>query len=154
MRWPTTRETHAYMKSRQDQNAARVVANEDWMATKLPRWTRQAEWGYRLFDFWNARLGCAVEVDGPEHDPNYDQYRDEWAFRRSAIVVLRVRNRNEQDADHAILTIGKLGTWIDRKLPNEHRKALTARAGPLLLPMFIEAVLAGAAEREIISGWL
>ena len=38
------------------------------MAEKLAatghRWSRQAIWGKRIFDFWCATLGIAVEVDG------------------------------------------------------------------------------------------
>lgn len=99
-------------------NLERAVANpnENWMAAKLGvGWTRQAVRGYRIFDFWHHGLGCAVEVDGPEHDRAYDNYRDEYVFRRSGVIVLRVRNKCEEDAKTVIATIRRLDTHKDRR---------------------------------------
>jgi hypothetical protein len=58
----------------------------------------------------------AVEVDGLEHRPDYDQYRDEYIFRRSGIVVIRVRNRNEEDASRALSLIARSVGWQERKV--------------------------------------
>lgn len=114
---------HAYMKERKKQNQEQCKYSqaEAWMYEKLKsqtkfKWTRQAQWGYRLFDFWSGLLGCAVEVDGPEHDADYDNYRDEYNFRRSGIVVLHVRNFREDDATDALNVIGKLTNHRDRKI--------------------------------------
>lgn len=95
-------------------------AAEAWMADKLAstgmKWTRQAQWGYRLFDFWSAKLGVAVEVDGSEHKKEYDAYRDEYNYRRSGIIVLRVRNMNEEDAQKALLEIASCKEdWRQRR---------------------------------------
>jgi hypothetical protein len=68
-----------------------------------------------LFDFWCATIGVAIEVDGPEHDAKRDAYRDEYNLRRSGIVVLRVHNRNEQDAADAIASIATADTWKERR---------------------------------------
>ena len=57
MKWPINAEQHAYMKGRQEQNVeqSRRNPNELWMFERLQRtgykWRRQAQWGYRLFDF-------------------------------------------------------------------------------------------------------
>lgn len=124
MKWPTTKEQHAYMKMRQDQNleACVDVRAEAWMAERLKRtgrsWKRQAQWGYRLFDFWCFELGVALEVDGSTHDPEYDRVRDEYNFNRSGILVIRVRNWNDDDAARALEEIARAGTW------NERRQAL------------------------------
>ncbi len=122
LRWPVTREAAAYLRGRQEENLARALSNrnENWMAGILRsstnvKWGRQKLWGYRIFDFWSSVLGAAVEVDGKEHDKAYDSYRDEYNFRRSALVVLRVRNKNEDDAKEAVELIGKIGTWADRR---------------------------------------
>jgi very-short-patch-repair endonuclease len=121
LKWITTSKQHAYMASRQDQNKNKSFNNfnENWMADKLKqtchKWTRQTVWGYRIFDFWSSFIGVAVEIDGPEHKKDYDSYRDEYNFRRSGIVVLRVRNHNEKDADNAINTIYKIGEWKARR---------------------------------------
>ncbi len=56
----------------------------------------------RIFDFFCSELGVVVEVDGPEHNEDWDTFRDEGTFRSSSIVVLRVRNRNEEDAAEAV----------------------------------------------------
>jgi len=114
-------EQHEYMRKRQAQNRARSATNpnEQWMAAKLQttgyKWTPQAQWGFRLFDFWSGKLGVAIEEDGQEHDREKDNYEDEYNFRRSAIVVLRVRNRNEEDAERALAIISKLGIWQLRR---------------------------------------
>lgn len=121
LRWPVNAEQHAYMKVRQDQNLSRCQSNpnENWMWKKLSetsyKWTRQAQWGYRLFDFWCHELGIAVEVDGLNHDKNYDSARDAYNFSRSAIIVLRVRNGNEQDAREALLYIELSDRWMKRR---------------------------------------
>lgn len=89
------------------------------MAKKLSetryKWTRQAMWGYRLFDFWNHELGIAVEVDGPEHDAEYDNYRDRYNYYRSALLVLRVKNFDEAEAARALGIIDCAETWAKRK---------------------------------------
>lgn len=121
LRYATDREKSAYMRMRQEQNleTAQKNPNENWMAERLrttsERWKRQLIWGFRVFDFWCGRLGIAVEVDGPGHDPDYDAYRDEYNYRRSGIVVLRVRNMNEADAANAIERINGSLTWSERR---------------------------------------
>lgn len=120
LRWTTNSEKHAYMRMRQNQNKSRVLAAEDWAYGFLKQesgiaWTRQAAWGFRIFDFWNANLGCAVEIDGPEHDAGYDGYRDEYNFRSSGIIVLRIRNFDQESARIAIKRMRLLGTLSERK---------------------------------------
>ena len=121
LRYPTNRKEHEYMKGRQQQNRANCIKNENerWFLDKLGKtaykWTQQAQWGYRIFDFWSFELGVAIEIDGSEHKVDNDHYRDEYNFRRSGIVVLRVRNRNEEDAALALGLIEKLGTWHTRR---------------------------------------
>jgi hypothetical protein len=109
-------------------------------------WTRQARWGYRLFDFWCCPLGVAVEVDGPEHKQDYDSYRDEYIFRRSGIVVLRVPNRDEAAASRMLLDLGALGPHGDRKevlgisgnTKKERRSLLSQPQFPYRLPLYLE----------------
>ena len=118
LNWPTNKEQSDYMAKMKSINVDRAMnnPNENWMFSKLSEdWTRQASWGYRIFDFWNHNLGCAVEVDGPEHDRDYDNYRDEYNFRRSGIVVLRVRNNNESDATSVLDAISRLSDHASRK---------------------------------------
>lgn len=122
LRRPITKEQHEYMKERQDQNlqSCKNSKAESWANLRLKetglKWTRQAQWGYRLFDFWNDRLGIAVEIDGTEHNKKYDKYRDDYNYKRSAIIVLRVKNFNNTDMDEAISTIIKSKTWIERRI--------------------------------------
>lgn len=121
LRWTNDADAHRYMKERQNQNLARSARNpnENWMGEKLAttgrKWRRQAQWGYRLFDFWCHELGIAVEVDGPEHRIDYDNHRDEYNYRRSAILVLRVRNQNEEDAAAVLGIIASSCTWSERR---------------------------------------
>lgn len=124
LRWPTNKEQHAYMAERAQQNAIRARSNraENWMAERLIetglKWTRQAQWGYRIFDFWCHKIGCAVEVDGSSHDGQraYDAYRDRYNFLRSGIIVIRVQNFDEDGAKAAISKIRRMQTWRDRKV--------------------------------------
>jgi very-short-patch-repair endonuclease len=121
MKWPKDAEQHAYMRMRQEENiaASKNNPNELWMYEKLKstpyKWKRQRQWGYRLFDFFCAELGVAVEVDGPEHDPDYDAVRDHYNLTKSGIVVLRVRNRNEDDAMRCLEQIRSAETWNERR---------------------------------------
>lgn len=121
LRWPTNSEKHAYMKKRQQQNRSRTLenVNENWLADILAKtdykWTRQAIWGYRIFDFWCHELGIAIESDGPEHNKEYDAYRDKYNFQRSGIIVIRVKNKNEEDAKKALEIISKSETWLKRR---------------------------------------
>jgi very-short-patch-repair endonuclease len=121
LRWATNAEQAAYMRGRKDQNLTRALSNsnENWLFARLEatgfKWTRQATWGYRIFDFWCHELGIAVESDGPEHDRQYDAHRDEYNLRRSGVLVLRVRNKNEEDVAVAISAIAEAKTWRDRR---------------------------------------
>lgn len=117
----TTKEKTLYMSNLRAECLKNSLANknENWFAEKLKSaklgMTRQAIWGYRIFDFWNGGKGVAIEIDGPEHDEKYDRYRDLYNYLRSGIVVLRVRNMNEDDAHEAISLYKSLGTHGARK---------------------------------------
>lgn len=121
LQMPSNREEHAYMLMRKTQNVKRALVNpnENWMWKKLQKttykWSRQARYGYRIFDFWCHRLGVAIEVDGPEHNEQWDVYRDEYNFRHSGIIVLHVHNLDEEQADRVIGLIDRLDTWQRRK---------------------------------------
>lgn len=121
LNWPVNRKQHAYMKRRQMQNLKQATKNESerWMRGKLMvtglKWTSQAQWGYRVFDFWNHKKGIAVEVDGQGHDIAWDKFRDEYNYQRSGILVLHVRNGNEEDAKDALQVIAKAETWNERR---------------------------------------
>lgn len=122
LRWPTNKRQADYMLGRQKQNQLRASRNpnELWLFDHLKttghRWSSQARWGYRIFDFWCHDLGIAVESDGPEHRPDYDAYRDDYNLRRSGILVVRVRNKNEGDLAEALKVISTACTWEQRKI--------------------------------------
>lgn len=117
--WTVTKEHSDHMAMRQTQNRARNVPAENWFAAKLPatnlRWTRQARWGFRLFDFWCHEIGIAIEIDGAGHNAVIDAERDAIENERSCIIVLRVRNFNEDDAREAIERVGTSLLWNDRR---------------------------------------
>lgn len=121
LKWPVNREQHAYMKRRQMMNLERATKNQNerWMHDKLMttslKWTPQAQWGYRLYDFWNHKKGIAIEVDGAGHDISWDKFRDEYNYQRSGILVLHVRNGKEEDAEKALEAIAKAKTWNERR---------------------------------------
>jgi very-short-patch-repair endonuclease len=79
------------------------------------KWSRQATWGWRIFDFWNHTLGIAVEVDGPEHDSIHDAENDAKNWKTSRIKVLRIRNYNSEDLQKVLDEINKSDTWNKRR---------------------------------------
>jgi very-short-patch-repair endonuclease len=126
LKFPTKKEESEYMRERKAQNRARIpwLKAERWFletylanlsAEPRNKFSRQASWGYRLFDFWFHDRGVVIEVDGPEHNKGYDAYRDKYNFLRSGIIVLRVRNFNAPDAERAIGELSKECSWEDRR---------------------------------------
>jgi len=121
--WPTTKEEALHMKQRQKENliSSKINKSENWFYQKLLttnyKWSRQSILGVRLYDFWCHHLGIAVEIDGLEHDKNRDYGRDKTDYEVSGIIVLRVRNFNEEDANKAIKEINdKNENWNDRRI--------------------------------------
>ena len=117
------------MKERKKQNQSRLVQAEIWAHEQLKKtgekWSRQSLWGCRIFDFWCAELGIAVEIDGIDHDANYDAARDFYNYYRSGIIVCRVRNYNQSDMDAALQTIATADNWKDRKQKMRQEFGLT-----------------------------
>jgi very-short-patch-repair endonuclease len=108
------------MRQAQNLEACKDNRAENWMAEKLSatglKWRRQAMWGFRLFDFWNAELGIAVEVDGPRwHDPDKDALIDLAHWQRSAIIVLRVPPFDPQRTASIIRQIAEAEPWLVRR---------------------------------------
>lgn len=113
---------HPHMAMRQKQNRDKGMTKaEEWFFKNYlsemtdRKWTFQTQWQWRLFDFWNAELGVAFEIDGPEHDFIYDYGRDclEWA--RSRIIVLRVPNFDDKTAARQMLLLHSIGSWKERR---------------------------------------
>lgn len=117
---PSNRQEHAYMKMRQQALRGRGMTKaEEWvyqalMATGL-KWTREAVWGWRIFDFWNVKLGVAIEVDGPEHNRISDLKRDSINYERSGIIVFRIKNWNQQDLEMVLKKLPSINDWIVRR---------------------------------------
>lgn len=91
--------------------------NENEIYKKLPvefagkpiKWERQYIFGYRILDFYCPEMKIAVEVDGEEHDREYDNYRDEYLFRVYGVPTLRVRNKNINDLNEILKIIPAIG---------------------------------------------
>jgi very-short-patch-repair endonuclease len=132
---PVDKEASAHMRMRQAQNRAKCKDNEaeQWMYQKLKttgfKWNRQTLWMSRVLDFWCHELGCAVEVDGRDHDKDEDAAKDKYFLVRSGIVTIRVRNFNEEDAEKALNRIAKMRTWGERRdaIGVEHIRAVKAK---------------------------
>lgn len=121
LNWLTDEEKKKEMRVNRDKCLAFSMTNpnENWFAKKLDseklKYKRQRIMGFRIFDFFIHELGCAIEIDGPEHIAIYDEYRDIYNYLRSGIVVLRVKNMNEKDATEAIKLVKMLDQWPDRR---------------------------------------
>lgn len=120
--WITKKEHHAHMAMRQSQNRFKTAFNkaELWMAGVLDTtgyyWTKQAVWGFRVYDFWCPYLGIVVEVDGPNHDAEKDRQCDADDMTRSGILVLRVPNFDAEKARDVVQRIRDSATWNERRL--------------------------------------
>lgn len=114
--------------------AALRNGNENWMAAHLEttshRWVRQQIAGHRIYDFFCRELGVAIEVDGEDHEPDYDHWRDLDDWRYARVLVLHVENRNEADAYRAMEEIAVTGTWANRleAIPPEPRPLQPTRS--------------------------
>lgn len=140
LRYPCKKEDSDYLRMRLQQNIIRSKNNKNELLIGdiLKRihggaqWRHQSLWGFRIFDWWLSRKGAAVEVDGDEHDINYDAYRDEYNFRRSAIVVFRVKNGDFKAAEETGYKIKRLNLWKERrkeiKIDGSSKKARRALA--------------------------
>jgi very-short-patch-repair endonuclease len=119
--WPVAKKWHAHMKQRQRENRERSVPAENWMADMLARylphvkWTRQATWGFRVYDFWCSKRGIAIEVDGATHDADREIVRDQLDWHRSGILVLRVKNYDDNGAIEAIDQVARNTSWNQRR---------------------------------------
>jgi very-short-patch-repair endonuclease len=145
--WPVQREHHQYMSMRAAQNRAKQPSAEAWMGALLRiltpyNWTPQAQWGFRLFDFWSHQIGTAVEVDGREHQAAIDAERDALELHRSAIIVLRVPNYDEDAARRVLMLISQSEDWNTRRA----RAGLKLIAGIDIVPQL--AVLAAYQEAK------
>lgn len=120
MRWVVNKDQSDYMRKRQKQNQAQSTEAEIWAEKALEKtgrkWTKQALWGCRVFDFWCGELGIAIEIDGPSHDANHDLARDKYNFYRSGIIVLRVPNFDDDQLKKALFVIQNADTWRMRKV--------------------------------------
>ena len=153
LKWITNKEQTEYMAKMRALNISKCVTNENenlvW--SKLGKgWTRQAVRGYRIYDFWNHELGCAIEVDGMEHDREYDNYRDEYNFRRSGVVVFRVRNGNMEDLGAVLVAISKLTDIRTRKEKlgingntKQSRRSLSSLPYDKTKPLFLDFLTQG-----------
>lgn len=77
---------------------------ENWFARKICKdfpytFQRQVRYGYRIFDFYNAQLHVAIEIDGKQfhQDQAFDQQRDEAYTHNYGVVIFRVRAFSRDD---------------------------------------------------------
>jgi very-short-patch-repair endonuclease len=110
---------HMLMRKRQNIEQSKYSKAEAWAYKALQqtgyRWTSQAIWGWRVFDFWNHILGIAIEIDGPEHNEDNDRKRDARNWNVSRILVIRVKNFDEEGMKKATQRIATSTTWNERR---------------------------------------
>lgn len=119
---PCTREASERLRGYKYKNLSNSLRNpnENWFAGLLDEscvysFGRQKLWGHCIFDFWCAKIGVVIEIDGKNHNAEKDRIRDEINFNRSGIVTLRVRNMNEEDAEIAIQEANSELIWWQRR---------------------------------------
>lgn len=97
------------MKDRQEQHMNITVPAEERFNNKLlklqDKWiifNRQRIWWTRIFDFWCDYLWVAIEIDWLTHNKNYDDRHDKYNYEVSWIIVYRINNYDEAQADIVI----------------------------------------------------
>jgi len=105
---------------RKAQNKSKGLTKaESWVNERLVKeglkFSTQSIWRWRIYDFWNHVIGCAIEVDGPEHNIKKDKEKDLSDYNRSGIIVLRIRNFNQDDLDKTIEDIKNMEEWHPRR---------------------------------------
>lgn len=120
--WPVNKELAAHMKMRKQQNINRgMTAAEKWFYENYLqnrssyKWSFQARWGFRLFDFWCHTLGCAIEIDGSEHNSELDFQKDQKEWNRSRIITIRIHNFDEKDAEQCVEKLKSISSWNERR---------------------------------------
>ena len=121
LRFPTTKKEHEMLNARKEDLLSRSSFSkaENHALEIIKSYglnpSRQAIWGYRLYDFWFHDKGIAIEIDGIEHDKVYDEYRDKYNYLRSGILVYRSTNFDSDRIHGVCKSIINDSSWIDRK---------------------------------------
>lgn len=83
------------------------------------KFSTQAIWQSRIFDFWFSGKGIAIEIDGPSHKESgqafKDMVTDKHFYAISGIIVIRVANFDDNSLRKAMETICNSCTWKDRR---------------------------------------
>ena len=109
------KETAAHMRMRQVENMERSKRNPnenqayEILCTHKAKPTRQAVRGWRVFDFWWPVEWAALELDGPEHNAEFDEIRDRYNFARSGILVYRAVNGDVERVKAVAAAVRTLG---------------------------------------------
>lgn len=112
------------MKEMQAQQRAKRNKSEDWadeiIKTYGLKYTRQAIWQARLFDFWFGGKGIALEIDGQSHtlfkQKLKDSITDNHFYMISGIIVLRVKEYDERALRQAMAKVCLSEGWKERRI--------------------------------------
>ena len=78
------------------------------------KFSRNSQFARRFVDFYIHLLGACIEVDGPEHNKEYDELRDIWLFKQG-ILVFRMKNGDSKRLDDIISQIKRCSSAADRR---------------------------------------
>ncbi len=122
----STEKEMQHMRKRKKQNleSCKKSKAEWWFYRKLKdlqklfkfNFKRQIIRDCRLLDFWIAELWIWIEIDWDSHSDrkDYDKRYDLYHMNEKWIIILRVRNFNECDANDAIRHIKKSNNRFER----------------------------------------
>ena len=83
------------------------------------KYTRQAIWHTRLFDFWFGIKGVAIEIDGGTHNnPGQklkDKISDKHFYNISGIIVIRVKDYDLDGIRKIMDRLQFADSWQDRR---------------------------------------
>lgn len=120
LEWPMTKTEAAEIKQQKTMALAGALQHpaHQWMAQKLRlsglRMNPQAAWGWRLFDFWCAEKGVAIDLIEPGDATDYTDVDLKELFR-SGILIRRLRHFDNNEADYLIQMTKEEPFWNARR---------------------------------------
>ena len=101
------------------QKQSAVNENENQVADALRRegirFSRNSQFARRFVDFYIHAHGACIEVDGPEHNAEYDELRDMWLFKQGTLVF-RMKNGDSERLCEIIEIIKKCSDARTRRM--------------------------------------
>lgn len=156
--WPTKKEESEFVRTLRNQKINKAKGNSYVLSIiplfekNLLMWTQHAIWGFRVYDFLCSEKGVVIQIQESEEDYEENIHGDEYHFRRSGLVVLRL-NRDDDTSilDSYFSVADMLNSWQERKYilrldatTRKERRWLSSKPDfPYMLPDYLKHIKEG-----------